>query len=890
VRRFVFGEWAPGDVALTAEQVSGICDAADRRREAAASAPLDRTLALLARVRERWLDPGYGPRRAAEAELPDVTGFTPEMVRLGMEAVCWTLDPENLERKIATELSPDAPRGGRFLAWQPLGVVLHVLAGNVFVGAAGSLVEGAITGNVNILKVSSSEQVFLPRLVEAIVECDSEGVLAPSLAVVDFASSSAGVIAELKRRVDGIVVWGGEDAVRGYRDGLPARTRLVVFGPKLSVALVTAAGLSRLGASTVATQLAGEIAIWDQNACTAPQACYVEGDERARELARELASALDAAAARLPAGRVEMDTAVEIRKLRTVAEVAEARGEGLLVEPDRGLAWTVIVERRSDLVPSPLARTLRIVPYGEPRDVLAQLEAMRGYVQTVGLATGAGEALDLARDLGRAGALRIVDLGRMAGGDADDPHDGAYDLPQLMHLVVHRLTLPGEPGASGAVAGERGAAGAVAVELLSDRDRQALVDGRLRRLVERARRAPFYRERLAGLAIATTADLERVPPLTRHEMDRNMPPRGDGLSTGPFSGGYVSRSGGSTGEPKFSIYDGPDWEHMIAEAVRCFRTMGLAEGDRLANFMLAGDLYGSFVSFDHINVRIGVTTFAFAGSARPEVFARVWRDFRINAVQGVPTTLVPFLRAVKALVPELAIEKVMYAGSPMSDVDREWLRAALGARRIASVIGANDGGAIAYQCAAQSGALHHVLDDFNFVEIAGDDGRRVPDGEPGRVLITSLLKLAFPLIRYEIGDLGRIVPGQCSCGRTARRLEYMGRADDVLCVGLLNVCHADVVRALSQLPVTHVQVAARSDSRGEALSVRVEWAPDAPAEASPGDRAARVRAALLSGVAKLAERLEQGALAGLGVEVLAPGTLARNPRTGKVRNVVDERG
>jgi len=39
---------------------------------------------------------------------------------------------------------------------------------------------------------------------------------------------------------------------------------------------------------------------------------------------------------------------------------------------------------------------------------------------------------------------------------------------------------------------------------------------------------------------------------------------------------------------------------MLENAVGIFKEIGLGQGDRLANFMLAGDLYGSFVSFDHI--------------------------------------------------------------------------------------------------------------------------------------------------------------------------------------------------------------------------------------------------------------------------------------------------
>ena len=150
-------------------------------------------------------------------------------------------DADVLRRKMDAELPGHEGLGA--CRWEPLGAVLHVLAGNVFVGAAGSLVEGLLTRNVNILKMSSSEGVFLPILIDSLRECDEDGVISKSLAVVQFGQKQADVIEVFKRDVDGIVVWGGESAVRGWRDGLPARTRLIVFGPKLSAAVVTRQGL-----------------------------------------------------------------------------------------------------------------------------------------------------------------------------------------------------------------------------------------------------------------------------------------------------------------------------------------------------------------------------------------------------------------------------------------------------------------------------------------------------------------------------------------------------------------------------------------------------------------------------------------------------------------------
>jgi phenylacetate-coenzyme A ligase PaaK-like adenylate-forming protein len=862
--QYWFGQWHDGKIA--AADAARLCRQAMELRQPVADYPLDKVLRLLDRVRRRWADPKYGPRKAAEKSLPGITGFSPAMVRLGLKELHWTFDPELLRRKMDAELPGYEALGAK--RWEPVGVVLHVLAGNVFVGAAGSLVEGLLTRNVNILKMSSSESVFLPLLIRSLQECDEDGVISKSLAAVQFGQKQTDVIEEFKRNMDGIVVWGGESAVRGWRDGLPARTRLIVFGPKLSVAVVTRQGWRGGKPEDLAERLAKEMSIWDQNACTAPQVCYVQGAENARSLLEALPKALDAAAKILPPGDVDTDAAVEIQKLRAIAEVAEARGEGALRESAERLDWTVLLDRDQTLTPSPLHRTLRVVPFDKIADVSEPLASLRGYIQTVGLAAGLSEQEELADRFSDAGALRILELGRMAEGEIDDPHDGAQDLQQFMRLVLRRL--PGRKGWTPA-------------ETLSRARRRELIDTRLRRLIDVARRSSFYGRRLKGVRIETTADLAKIPELTREEMETNMPPQGEGLRTAPWTGGYVSRSGGSTGAPKFSVYDRHDWEAMIESGAEVFRGLGLRASDRLGNFMLAGDLYGSFVSFDHVNHRLGLATFGFAGNSKPETFVDVWRKFHVNAVEGIPTHTVPFLRAAKKLEPQLSLETLVYAGSPMSSADYDWLESALKVRRISSVIGANDGGQLGYQCECMRGPLHHAIDEFNWIEVVDEKGRPVREGEAGRILITSLLKFSYPLIRYAIGDAGRIVKGECSCGRPARRFELLGRCDDTLAVGNMKVRHRDFMAALRGLPVSALQIAALNDEAGETLAVRVET-PSASAELEK-----RVRRALLAGTEKLKERLADGSLKELALSLHKPGKLPRNPRTGKLKSPVDER-
>ncbi|MBF0548276.1 MAG: hypothetical protein HQM08_27820 [Candidatus Riflebacteria bacterium] len=889
--RYVFGEWKNSGVPFTVNEAVEICQKADENRLQIRSYPLDKIFKIFSELRKRWNDRDYPPRRSMLEQLPDETGFSPEMIEKGLNQLNFLLDSEQLQKKLDTEMRK-IPKVGEYryngytgtgLFWEPIGTVLHVLSGNVFLAGIGSLIEGLITGNVSILKMSSDERIFIPAFLASLQECDKDGIVARSICAIDYSSSQTDVIAEFKKRVDAIVVWGGENAVKAYHSDLPARTRLIVFGPKISLAVITSEPIVSGKTEELARKMADDVSIWDQHACTAPQICFVEGKENAEIFAVALAGELEKLARTLPAGRPAMGNAVEIRKMRDVAEIAMARNSGGLYESKGNLAWTVILDNDKSIEPSPLNRTIRVVPYKALNELTLGIEALRGYVQTIGLAANPTEKIGMINQLSAAGGARITDVGGMAGGEIDDPHDGAYDLSQYVNFIVSRDSAWDE--------------GFDPIDFMTPKERQKIIDQRLRILIEKARNSKFYSKRLEGIEVEGASDLEKIPILTRADMESNLPPAGTGLLTGGYFGGYVSRSGGSTGEPKFSIYDSHDWEEMIGNAVRLFRAIGIRKGDRLANCFLAGDLYGSFVSFDHINVRTGVTNFAFGGNVKPDVFLKVWTNFWINVVQGVPAIIVPLFRQLKSMRPDFSVEKILYAGEPMSEADRDWVRKELGAKTIASVIGANDGGQIAFQCGQLTGREHHVIDDFNYIEIVDESGNRVPDGKVGRILITSLLKFAVPLIRYEIGDLGRIVGTQCRCGRTQRVIEYLGRADDMICAGLMNVKLADIREAVKEFPISGMQLVAGNSEGLDFLVLKVEM-EDASADKG-NDRSQKttsqlalslqIRETVLSGIPTIRDRLKARKLGQFDVELYKPGEIPRNERTGKLKGIVDKR-
>ena len=85
-------------------------------------------------------------------------------------------------------------------------------------------------------------------------------------------------------------------------------------------------------------------------------------------------------------------------------------------------------------------------------------------------------------------------------------------------------------------------------------------------------------------------------------------------------------------------------------------------------------------------------------------------------------------------------------------------------------------GRIAQECEYQDG--HHINAERFFVEVVGDTGHQLPEGQTGKILITDTRNLVMPFLRFDIGDTGYISTAPCHCGRTLPRLYVEDRSTD----------------------------------------------------------------------------------------------------------------
>ena len=352
---------------------------------------------------------------------------TPQLLS-ALEQYRHLLRPESLEYKLSAEtggllLGDDRPFGRT--AAVPLGTLLHITAGNMDGLPAFSVVEGLLTGNVNLLKLPSGDSGLSLALLKLLA--DTEPELAPYIYVFSIPSSDRSSLQTLAGLSDGIVTWGGDEAVQAMRAMAPAGCKLIEWGHRLSFAY-----LSGEGRKEELEALAGHIMETGGLLCSSCQVIYLDTDDfhEARRFCLSFLPILERAASRVhqTPGQAAMAT------LHGYEHRLELAVEGSTAQVFQGGGCSVTLCPDQDLELSPLYGNVLIkcLPRGE---LVRALFPQRGRLQTAGLLCPPREREGLCQLLSRAGVTRITTAGHMSAPFLGECHDGEYSLRRYLRLV-----------------------------------------------------------------------------------------------------------------------------------------------------------------------------------------------------------------------------------------------------------------------------------------------------------------------------------------------------------------------------------------------------------------------------------------------------------------------
>lgn len=828
---------------------------------------------LFDRVGRAWRDPGFEPRQKCLELLPDLVGFSPTMVERGLEELTRLLDRSTLMSKMRYELGRSAVldrwvwREGYqgYVRALPLGVVTHVSPGNVFLGAADSLVHGLLTKNINLVKVASADPIFPLLFARSVKEFDRDGVVSQSFAVLAFERQDQQVESWLKERSDGIVVWGGQGAVDAWRAGLSPGCKFIPYGPRFSFAVITRQGMEQ----TTLADLALDVVMWEQRACASPQVLFLEAPEdpgqEEEAILEELGRELERLAEMIPAAELDFHQKVEVRKERELALELERRGRGRCLGPDGRFRWSVIWRAWDDHHGHPLNRTLVVVPFQRRLQIKNWLRPHRHLLQSAGLAVGHENVREWASSLARLGVHRVTELGKMHLAKHGAPHDGSFQLGELVRWstiesVAHRFDAqkrlqPDPPSKT--------------------RSLLALID-------YARERSPFYEKRLPPFTLESTIDLTGLPLLDSETLRAHTPPAGRDLLTAPLEGAYVFASGGSTGAPKFSLYTYEEWEEVTDTLCAIYQVAGVRPGDTVGNLFMAGNLWTSFLAATEALEKLGCVTLPIAGNVELGQTLTYLELFKPSVLLGLPSLLIRLAEEVSRRKLELEVPLILYGGEHFSREARAFLRKALGARTVVSAGYASvDAGPVGYQTPSMQGGTHQLLYNYQYLEFVDPENQQpVEEGQVGEIVITCLKRRLMPLIRYRTGDLGRWTDVE------HRIFELKGRVGDRVRVGGSDIYPEDIAQALDALPgVSRLfqLVLGRSGIKDEllVLTERNGWEEPPTVE--------EIEKAVVESSPELSMALEGGWLGKFSVELREQDGLPRVARTGKIQRVVDNR-
>jgi phenylacetate-CoA ligase len=314
----------------------------------------------------------------------------------------------------------------------------------------------------------------------------------------------------------------------------------------------------------------------------------------------------------------------------------------------------------------------------------------------------------------------------------------------------------------------------------------ALHEQRLSSLLKRSvKEVPFYRSRV------TSPELSAFPILRKEDIHAHFTEFMEPTLLAEYRGekekarySWVEvKTGGSTGTPTVVIHDRDFRDWGRAGRLYSQHLCGFPLGTPF--FMLWGSMRDINDSKDSTTKRVLNTLLAvhplnafLMDDARMRDYARQISESSVDHLMAYVDAAYQLARFLeKSGVKMRPIESVMACAGTVTDDHRAVLGRVLGAR-VHNKYGSRECADMACECAA--GGFHTYATGIH-LEIVDDADRPVPPGTTGRILVTLLRNRRFPIIRYEIGDIGALSARTCPCGSPLPLLERVeGRMSEVI--------------------------------------------------------------------------------------------------------------
>lgn len=364
--------------------------------------------------------------------------------------------------------------------------------------------------------------------------------------------------------------------------------------------------------------------------------------------------------------------------------------------------------------------------------------------------------------------------------------------------------------------------------------REALESIQLRRLQATVSRVyatvPFYREKFekAGISpggINSLSDLQQLPFTTKQDLRDNYP---FGMFAVPMDNVVrIHASSGTTGKPTVVGYTSRDintWAELMARALSAG---GATRGDIIHNAYGYG-LFTGGLGIHYGAEKLGASVIPVSGGNTKRQVV-IMKDFGPTIMTATPSYSLHLAEAAEEMgvsFRDLKFKFGIFGAEPWSENMRGEIEQKLNLSAV-DIYGLSEvlGPGVSVECHEAKAGLHIAEDHFIAEIIDPSTGQVLPWGETGELVLTSITKEAFPVIRYRTRDITSLNPEPCVCGRTMARMDKIsGRTDDMLIIRGVNVFPSQIESVLMDMKGVepHYQLEVDRKDNLDTLTVHVE--------------------------------------------------------------------
>ena len=246
-----------------------------------------------------------------------------------------------------------------------------------------------------------------------------------------------------------------------------------------------------------------------------------------------------------------------------------------------------------------------------------------------------------------------------------------------------------------------------------------------------------------------------------------------------FRNSFKSHTSGSTGQPMWTYYDMKSWirkKYLVKARARM--ECGTKFNERIAIFETSSSEQTDQRNKSFLSRTILSQVKVFSIFEPFEQTIKKLYSYSPQSLYGSPSYFFQLAQVIEKNNSDItSIKRIFTSSEYLQENVRNYIEKIFNAI-VYDVYGSTEFKEVAWECDKHEG--YHINEDEVIVEVV-QDGKPLPYGVIGNIVITDLRNKVMPLIRYQMYDKGMIIHEKYSCGRTFALMKpYAGRSSEYI--------------------------------------------------------------------------------------------------------------